>query len=126
MSLSLSKPMALLEAYEELTRKETHCLGEENWDSMLATQGKKKKLAAGLSQHFGKLNESESGAFKMRVEALEVQEAKNANLLSKKILGNRELYKKLLQDTKSGTKAIRAYGQPDVVPERKNTLVDRA
>jgi hypothetical protein len=40
--------MVLLQAYEALSRKETLCLKEENWEPLLATQAKKAKLVRGV------------------------------------------------------------------------------
>lgn len=126
MSTPTSKAMTLLSAYEELTRKETVCLNEENWEPLLKTQTKKAKLAEGITQHTAELLPEERSQFNARIASLQLQDAENSKTLAAKIKDNRDLYKQITQRTKSGGKAIRAYGQPEGAPERKTSLTDRA
>lgn len=118
--------MTLLAAYEELTRKETVCLKEANWEPMLKTQAKKAKLVEGISKHTAELLLDERTQFNKRIASLQIKEAENAKTLAEKMKDNRELYRQITQRTKSGSKAIRAYGQPEGTPSRKISLTDRA
>ncbi len=120
--------MAALQAYEELTCKETLCLREENFDALLATQAKKARLLDGLAQLAETpFKAGEAEQFKAKISALQRQEAENAAVLEEKMRVNREQHKALSRSAKSSVSALRAYGRPDPQPPAaSSTLKDKA
>lgn len=127
MDSGRSKRMALLEAYEELTRKETFCLGEQNMQGVLETQRKKADVLRGFERlEDEKLSPEEKDDFNRRIKALRTQEMTNAKSLDSMIASNREEFRRLDRDTKSGSKAIRAYGNPDKVENPSGKLEGQA
>ena len=109
-----SKHFILLSAYEELTQKETFCIGESNFEAVVRVQEKKRSLLAGLAGlAAADLAEADRAAFSRRVEALREQEDRNAEALDARIKDNRLEYRKLTMNAKSAPQLIRAYaGRP--------------
>ncbi len=128
MAERASKRLAALRAYEELSLKESLCLREENYEGLLATQGKMKLLMDGLLALRGQaLGPGEAGEYDACLERLRAAEAANAALLAERMAGNREQFRALSKSASSGVGALRAYGRPEQgVAERPANLKDRA
>ena len=106
------KQMVLLDAYEELTEKETFCFREANINGMLEIEDKKAKLLEELLRMSSESNLSsdQKQDFDSRVSALLKQEKENETFLSGLMKENRAAYRKLSQNADSASKIKKAYG----------------
>lgn len=115
-----SKRIALLESYEELTRKESVCIREGNIEPLAALQEKKAALIAALQQLSSEdVSAEERTQFNQRLVRLQETEEANAEGLGRLMAENRDAYRKLGQNASSASKLRRAYaGKPGDDSER--------
>lgn len=110
---SLPKQLVLIEAYEELTDKESFCLKEGNIEGCLKVQGKKAKLLPELQLLKGASMSTELRAtYQERLNRLQEIEQNNAAVLSQLIEKNRNEHKKLSKQSGSASKFRKAYANP--------------
>lgn len=127
MAEAPNKAMILLEAYEDLTSKETLCLKEGNFDGVLRAQKKKALLFQGLEELQGTpLRDEDRAAVRRRLEHLKEQEAANSAELQRRMKENREELKKLSANASSASKLRRAYAKPDVADRDASGLEGKA
>ena len=113
MAESRSKATVLVEALEELIRKETFCLKEENYEAVGRLQDKKEPLVRGLQELQGALrSEGERADLNRRLDILREQEQANVATLGERMKENREAFRKLGANAKSATTLLKTYGKP--------------
>ncbi|MCH6255876.1 hypothetical protein MLD52_04910 [Puniceicoccaceae bacterium K14] len=106
------KQVVLLEAYEELTRKESVCLREANIEVALEVQAKKAKLLDKIAelQKTSPLNGDIEPSFSEKVAELESIEISNAQVLEEAMKKNRDVYRIVTKRSDSAGKVRNAYG----------------
>ena len=122
------KSLVLLEAYEELTAKESFCLKEVNIKGVLATQEKKAKLLAGFRklEPSEELSEEAKADFDRRIQNLLEREAENSKALESLIEENRLAYKLLSKHRNSASNIRKAYGAKSSSLSNSKSLKDQA
>ena len=110
-----SKHFVLLDAYCELTEKETFCLGEGNLQGVLKAQAKKGQISEELTRlsREAPLDPESKEKFDKTVRELLVQEEANNQTIEKLIRENRAEFKELSKQGYSANKFRRAYGMGD-------------
>jgi len=109
---TITKHFVLLDAYGDLTEKETFCLGEENMAGVLSIQAKKAKISDELLRldRESPLDAKAKKEFDSIVRALLAKEAANDRTIKELMARNREAFKDLSKQGRSVNKFRRAYG----------------
>ena len=127
MSRKPAKRLTLLEAYEDLTRKESVCLREDRFEDLNRVQRKKAQLLEGLDAlRVEPLDADEQAEFDKRIASLQERESSNAALLTEKMTANRSEFRKLRKHSASASKLKRAYAAPEQSEQDSGSLKGRA
>lgn len=113
MSKNTAKAMTLLAAYEELTERESFCLGEANMEGVLAVQSKKAAVLEELQRLAGeaKLAGESRRSFDERIGRLLEAEKANEARLAKLMDENRREWQQLSKQSRAVSRVRKAYGK---------------
>lgn len=119
--------MILLAAYEDFTRREGVCLREDNFETLLQLQEKKRKVARELMERKEEpMDVPERQDFDRRVTRLLELEKSYAEQLSQKLSSNRSELKQSRQNSVSANKLRRAYIGQGEASSKQSGLDGRA